>query len=207
MALTLSLSASPARAEIYSWVDAQGGIHFTDVDPKKAQKNPTRGAVVRVGEETDGFGGQPPLIIKLEGGEERKLYAVDIAAYDDFFRGAAAHYKLPMEFLKAIAKVESNFNPRALSPKAAKGMMQLIDGTARFVDVSDPFDPEQAIYGGARYLRHLANQFAGDLTLTAAAYNAGPEAVRKFAGVPPYDETQRYVERVLFVYRHYRRGD
>lgn len=202
-------SAAPARADIYSWVDEDGGLHFTDVDPKKARvpglaPAKTKSLSIEVGPEVDGFGGQPPLIITLEGGQERKLYAVDVADYDHHFRGAADHYRLPFAFLKAIAKVESNFNPRAQSHKDAKGMMQLIDPTARLMDVADPFDPEQAIYGGARYLRLLANTFDGDLSLTAAAYNAGPEAVRRAGGIPRYEETMRYVERVIAMYRHYR---
>jgi soluble lytic murein transglycosylase-like protein len=196
--------ALAARADIYSWVDADGGIHFTDVDPQKLEGAKPKGASIKVGTDVDGFGGQPPLVITMEGGAERRLYAVDVGDYDHHFRGAASHYRLPFAFLKAIAKVESNFNPRAVSNKAAKGMMQLIDGTARLVDVDDPFDPEQAIYGGARYLRVLANTFEGDLVLTAAAYNAGPEAVRRAGGVPNFQETQRYVERVLAMYRHYR---
>ncbi len=205
-ALASCLAPGRAQADIYSWVDEAGTLHFTDVDPKKlgAAAGVIKGATVKVGSPDEGFGGQPPLVITLEGGAERKLYAVDVGDYDHHFRGAAEHYRLPFAFLKAIAKVESNFNPRAISHKSAKGMMQLIDGTAKLVDVEDPFDPEQAIYGGARYLRLLANTFDGDLTLTAAAYNAGPEAVRRAGGVPRYEETMRYVERVIAVYRHYR---
>ena len=201
------VASAPAHGDTYSWVDAQGGIHFTDVDPKKGLKHPIPGAVVKAGERIDGFGGQPPLVMTLNGGEERQLFPVDVDRYDDSFRSAATHYNLPFAFLKAVAKVESNFDARAVSPRAAKGIMQLMDGTAQFVDVADPFDPEQAIYGGARYLRHLANLFAGDVSLTAAAYNAGPEAVKKAGGVPAFDETEHYVERVLYVYRHYQRGD
>lgn len=203
VASIVALVPAVAYADIYSWVDEQGGIHFTDVDPKTHGKGP-KGATITTGADVDGFGGLPPLVITLEGGGSRTLYAVDVDRFDQHFRGAADHYRLPFAFLKAVAKVESNFNPRAISHKSAKGMMQLIDSTARLVDVADPFDPEQAIYGGARYLRLLANQFDGDLVLTAAAYNAGPEAVRRAGGVPRYQETMRYVERVVAIYRHYR---
>jgi soluble lytic murein transglycosylase-like protein len=81
--------------------------------------------------------------------------------------------------------------------------MQLIPSTARAMQVRDPFDPRDNVYGGTRYLRVLANQFNGNVRLTVAAYNAGPEAVKKAAGVPPFKETQKYVPRVLRLYRHY----
>lgn len=192
-----------ASADIYSWVDEAGTIHFSDV--RKDQARAPGYTIVR-GDDADGFGGQPPLVIHLSGGEVRTLYPVDVDRYDAIFERAASHYRLPPAFLKAIAKVESNFNPRAVSPKAAKGLMQLIDETAALLEVADPFDPEQAIFGGARYLRILANTFDGDMALTAAAYNAGPEAVKRAGGIPRYQETVRYVERVLTMVRHYQKG-
>jgi soluble lytic murein transglycosylase-like protein len=85
-------------------------------------------------------------------------------------------------------------------------LMQLIDGTAAQMNVADPFDPRQNIFGGARYLRILANEFGGNMALTAAAYNAGPERVKRIGRVPEIRETQRYVRRVLQMYRHYKRS-
>ena len=120
--------------------------------------------------------------------------------FDDLFKEVARVYNLDPKLLHAIAKVESNYNPRAVSPKGALGVMQLIPSTARLVGVSDPFDPRENIYGGARYLRYLLDKF-GDLTLALAAYNAGPKAVEAYGGIPPYPETQRYVRSVLSLYQ------
>lgn len=205
VALFFGILAAPvaAQADIYSWVDAQGNLHFSNV---KNGSLPSGAAVMQAydGEDAEYFGGEPPLILVLENGEKRTLYKVDVDRYDAIFRRAAEHYNLPFAFLKAVAKVESNFNPHAISRADAKGLMQLMDGTAALLGVTDAFEPEQAIFGGARYLRMLANMFDGDLTLTTAAYNAGPERVKKSRGVPKIEETQRYVERVLQIYRHYR---
>jgi hypothetical protein len=197
------LGVTPARAEIYSWVDDSGVLHFTDVDPRHLA-----GAMKPyAGPDTESFGGQPPVVQELPGGNERTLFPVHVTRYDEILQRAAEHYRLPFAFLKAIAKVESNFNPRAVSRADAKGLMQLMDETAARLAVDDPFDPEQAIFGGARYLRMLANRFHGDLSLTAAAYNAGPLRVEQAKGVPKIEETQRYVERVLKLYQHYRSVD
>jgi len=120
--------------------------------------------------------------------------------FDELFNEIARTYNLDPKLLHAIAKVESNYNPRAVSPKGALGVMQLIPSTARLVGVSDPFDPRENIHGGARYLRYLLDKF-GDLTLALAAYNAGPKAVEAYGGIPPYAETQRYVRSVLSLYQ------
>ncbi len=120
--------------------------------------------------------------------------------FDELFNEIARTYNLDPKLLHAIAKVESNYNPRAVSPKGALGVMQLIPSTARLVGVSDPFDPRENIHGGARYLRYLLDKF-GDLTLALAAYNAGPKAVEAYGGIPPYEETQRYVRSVLSLYQ------
>jgi len=120
--------------------------------------------------------------------------------FDELFEEVARTYNLDPKLLHAIAKVESNYNPRAVSPKGALGVMQLIPSTARLVGVSDPFDPRENIHGGARYLRYLLDKF-GDLTLALAAYNAGPKAVEAYGGIPPYAETQRYVRSVLSLYQ------
>lgn len=126
-------------------------------------------------------------------------------AFDRIFEEVARKYNLDPHLLKAVAKVESNFNPRAVSPKGAMGIMQLIPSTARLVGVSDPFDPVENIHGGARYLRMLLDEFK-DLQLSLAAYNAGPEAVRQYRGIPPYPETINYVRNVLEYYRQFSKG-
>jgi soluble lytic murein transglycosylase-like protein len=113
---------------------------------------------------------------------------------------AANYYQLPQPLVWAVIKAESNFRMDAQSPAGAQGLMQLMPGTADAMGVADSFDPDQNILGGARYLRYLANRFGGDLRLTVAAYNAGPGAVKRHGGVPPYRETRTYLERVLHFY-------
>jgi hypothetical protein len=203
----VGLAGSNAKADVYSYVDEQGVLHLTNVptDARFERYQPTDPA------EQEGFGGQRPVVVHVEGERdrsdrrERVLYPVDVSRFDELIREAAAHYRLPFAFIKAVVKVESNFDPRAVSPADAKGLMQLIDGTAASMSVEDPFDPRQSVFGGARYLRILANRFEGDLVLTTAAYNAGPELVARLGRIPRIAETQRYVQRVLKMYRYYRR--
>lgn len=126
--------------------------------------------------------------------------------YDAIIEEAARLYQLPADFIRAVVKVESNFQPDVVSRVGAIGLMQLMPGTARSMGVVNPFDPRQNIFGGSRYLRLLANTFHGDLVLTVAAYNAGEGAVQRYGGVPPYDETRRYVQRVLHHYYNLRNG-
>ncbi|MCU0306381.1 MAG: lytic transglycosylase domain-containing protein [Thermoleophilia bacterium] len=106
--------------------------------------------------------------------------------------------------LAAVARAESDFDPQTTSPAGAQGLMQLMPATARSMGVTDPMDPGQSLMGGARYLRGLLDRFNGDRTLALAGYNAGPNAVARAGGVPPYAETQAYVPRVLGYYDHYR---
>jgi soluble lytic murein transglycosylase-like protein len=126
-------------------------------------------------------------------------------AYHEHIRRAAETYKLPEELLHAVMAVESGYNPVAMSNKGAAGLMQLMPDTAKDMYVSDVWNPSQNIDGGARYLRILANQYDGDLTKTLAAYNAGPEAVRRAGGVPSYQETREYVRRVIDLYEDLKR--
>lgn len=114
---------------------------------------------------------------------------------DAIFEEAAAKFQIPSDLIKAVAKTESNFNPQAVSPAGAMGVMQLMPGTAGSLGVTDPFDPRQNIMGGAKYLRENLDRF-GDVDLALAAYNAGPGSVQKYDGIPPYNETQNYVKKV-----------
>lgn len=117
--------------------------------------------------------------------------------YRNLVRAAADRHGLPEALLHGLIKVESNFNPRALSPKGARGLTQLMPATARRMGVRDAFDPAANIDGGARYLKELLVAFGHDVSLAVAAYNAGPAAVRRYRGVPRYAETIAYVPRVL----------
>jgi len=119
----------------------------------------------------------------------------------DLVQKLAPEYGVYPRLAMAIIRAESNFNPAALSPKNAQGLMQLIPETAERFNVKKPFDPEQNIRGGLSYLRWLLAYFQGNITLVAAAYNAGEGAVNRYAGIPPYAETQGYVRRILGIYQ------
>jgi soluble lytic murein transglycosylase-like protein len=119
-----------------------------------------------------------------------KPYAAEIAA-------AATRNGVDASVLSGLIRAESNFDPGATSPAGAQGLTQLMPGTAAGLGVTNPLDPAQSIEGGARYLRQQLDRFGGDVSKALAAYNAGPGAVERFGGVPPYEETQNYVRRVL----------
>lgn len=135
----------------------------------------------------------PKLVIPPWAGTAAAPYATTV-------QRAALYYQLPPELIWAVIKVESNFRDRAISKVGARGLMQLMPRTAKSIGVRDPLDPEQNILGGAYYLRRLANRFGGDIYFTLAAYNAGPGAVRRHGGVPPYPETLNYIRKVLTYY-------
>jgi cell wall-associated NlpC family hydrolase len=164
---------------------------------------PHSGDVVKISKVYD----TPTKIRRVVGGDTAATSSASFArptalrgsgftAYDDLFAAATRKYDLPEGLLKAVARAESNFNPRAKSPAGAIGLMQIMPGTARELGV-DPRDPAEAVDGAARLLRSNLRQFDGSVRLAVAAYNAGPGAVRRYDGVPPYAETRTYVQRVL----------
>lgn len=120
------------------------------------------------------------------------------------FRAAAKAYRLDEAWLRAIAHAESGYDPRAISPKGAQGIMQLMPAVARELGVRDPFAASDSIHAGARHLRQLLKRYGGDYTRAAAAYNAGMGAVARYDGVPPYRETRAYVEKVARLHIRYR---
>ena len=192
--LTLPLRAASSD-EIYSYVDAEGVLHFSNAPSERQYR--------RIGRL-----GPKPSARKVE--EARRdarrpgRGARSYAEYEAHVRAAADKYTLPVELLRAVMSVESNFDHRAQSDKGAMGLMQLMPGTAREMYVTDAWDPAQNIDGGARYLRILANLYDGDVAKTLAAYNAGPAAVRRANGIPRIPETQQYVRKVMERYLAFR---
>jgi soluble lytic murein transglycosylase-like protein len=176
-----------ARADLFMYTDADGVQHFTNV--------PVDARYELVLSEGDTRSQTPAPVLAPERDLRRERYALPVAS-------AAADTGLPEGLLHAVIKAESNYNPDAVSHKGAVGLMQLMPETARRFGVADARDPSANVLGGARYLKTLLAMFDADLALALAAYNAGPAAVlRSGRAVPPYAETQRYVPRVLELYR------
>ena len=182
--LVVSTVAATGYADIFKQVGPDGTISFTS--------RPAQGAKLYAKER------KAQVFMPSDDSPER------FSRYDEYIRQAAALYQIPEELVRAVIRVESDFDPRAVSPANARGLMQLIPQTAERMLVTDSFDPRQNIFGGVRYLRVLANLFNGDIQLTVAAYNAGEGAVMRYGGIPPYQETQDYVVKVLGHYRQYR---
>jgi hypothetical protein len=124
-------------------------------------------------------------------------YLGETQSLDAFFDKAADKYNVPVELLKAVGKAESNFDPDAVSRCGAQGIMQLMPSTAKGLGVTDSFDPEQNIMGGAKYIAGLLKKYGGNTSLTLAAYNAGSGNVAKYGGIPPFEETQNYVKKII----------
>ncbi len=177
--LLLGCVASAAAEGLYRYVDERGVVHFTNL-PTDRRFEAVRPRAVSY---------QPPR-------GPRSFH------YDPVIASAARRHGVPPALVKAVIAAESAFNHRAVSPKGAMGLMQLMPQTAAHVGVEEPFVPEQNVHGGTRYLRELHDRF-GSWTHTLAAYNAGPTAVQRYRGVPPYPETRQYVRRVLSYYRRF----
>ncbi len=187
LALLLILPALPGdvAADIYKYEDETGVIHLTNV-PTDVTKKYT--LIMR----------EPRVIFN-------RRIARDINKFDPIITKSAQKHGMDPALIKAVIKAESNFNHKAVSPKGAQGLMQLMPATASSLQVDDSFHPEKNIDGGVRYLRYLIRLFNGDLRLALAAYNAGEKAVMRYGGIPPYRETQDYVQRVLSYLNGYKK--
>jgi soluble lytic murein transglycosylase-like protein len=195
------LAALPglARADgIYRYVEKDGTIVYTNVAPKGADAKKAKrleGTFHPAPEKSD-----PVAPVAVRPAKRERM-----SEYEEWIESAAKRYRIPVHLVRAVMHAESAFDPNALSAKGASGLMQLMPATATEMYVKDIFDARENIEGGTRYLRVLANEFDGDMVKMVAAYNAGPEAVRKYGGnVPPYAETQAYVRKVISLYFQYK---
>jgi len=176
--LILLFSASICKGDIYRFKDKNGVWHFTNVKDDARYR----------------------LYIKTKRGTP-KAY---IKKYEGIIQQAGKEFYVEPSLIKAIIKAESDFDHQAVSHKGAQGLMQLMPDTANELQVQDPFDPEENIYGGTRYLSRLLKRFGNNIQLAVAAYNAGPELVEQAGGIPPVPETRRFVARVMKYYSQFK---
>lgn len=186
-----------ARADIYQYTDAEGVVHFTSVKPS----TPNAKLYLKSEPKTVPGGGVRPGVTPFS---PQDRDPGRYTRYDEYIREAAVLYQIPEQLIRAVIKVESDYDPRAISYAGARGLMQLMPETALGLGVKDIHDPRENIMGGVRYLRVLANMFNGNLDFTVAGYNAGENAVIQHGGIPPYAQTRDYVVKVTHYYRRYR---
>jgi Transglycosylase SLT domain/Domain of unknown function (DUF4124) len=183
----------PLRADIYQYTDDQGVVHFSNVGVngsshyKRVRSTPSK---------------ERPASARAR--SSRSAAAMSSSnqpsSYVDMISAACDRHGVDPALVEAIVKVESDFNPFALSKKGAMGLMQLMPQTAADMKVGNSFNPYENIDGGVKYLRYLLDRYEGNLSLALAAYNSGETAVQKWGTVPPYAETQNYVQRILKIY-------
>ncbi len=179
-------------ADIYRYQDDKGVVFFTNV--------PTDSQYRLFYKETQKSQPSPPSRGVRKIPASRILDPDYRATLSGHIEEASQHYSLDPNLIQAVIQVESRYDPKALSPKGAQGLMQLMPQTARDLQVNDPFSPRENIDGGARYLRYLLDIYNQDMALALAAYNAGPEKVNLYRGIPPYLETKSYVQKVIQIY-------
>ncbi len=184
----LLVTASSAMAQVYKFTDENGIINYTNVKPSSSKYK--------------------LKVIGCYGTCKRKVnwhtVALNTDSYQQLVADLAVEYELDEALLRALIHAESGFNPRATSPKGAQGLMQLMPGTQRDLGVSNAYTAEENLRGGSRYLAQMLNLFEDKTDYALAAYNAGPNAVRNYDGVPPYTETREYIRRIKILHARYR---
>jgi soluble lytic murein transglycosylase-like protein len=184
--LLLLASAAAAHPQIYTYMDADGQRHYTDVPDNNRYR-----LLVLSPHERTASGDRYDAMLLTRAGQ-----------YDAIIERAAVAASLEPDLLRAVIVVESGFNSRAVSKRGAVGLMQLMPATANRFGVSNPFDPRENVHAGARYLKFLIDRFGQNVRLALAAYNAGEDAVERNGGqIPPFTETMAYVPRVLKIYQ------
>jgi soluble lytic murein transglycosylase-like protein len=174
----LLVGCLPAQADILRYRGSDGRLYFTNVPPVHQQLP------------------QASPLATAPGVHKHTAFSHTLRLIHELAR----QYNIEPRLVQAIIRVESNFDPHAVSRAGAQGLMQLMPATAKRYHVEDPFSPRANIEGGIRYLKDLLRQFPGDIRRALAAYHAGAHAVRRYGGIPPYPETRRYVERVMALY-------
>ena len=172
-------TAAPAAAQVYKRTGSDGTTYFTNIQPNPSYQR---------------------VAYAAPAAREPQRPSADYGLYSREIAEASARYGVPERLIWAVIRVESGFDPRAVSPKGARGLMQLMPETAAILGVRDIFNPRENIHGGARHLRGMMDRFHYDLPMAIAAYNAGEGPVASFRGIPPYPETRDYVARVLRLY-------
>lgn len=192
----------PARADIYTHTDADGVVHFTNIKPKGRGwkkvlvENPDRGTKAAADR-----GGCPRCdVVPARDNSPDRFHR-----YDAHILEAAALYRIPEPLIRAVIRVESDYDPRVVSSAGARGLMQIMPAVEQDMRIGNVFDPRDNILGGTRLLRVLANRYDGDLVLTIAAYHAGPGSLARYGNqVPPYTNTRKYLRMVLDRYYEYK---
>ena len=179
VAATMAAATPAAAQQVYKRTASDGTTYFTNIQPNPTYQRVAYTPVTR---------------------ESRRPAPADYGLYSREIAEASARYAVPERLIWAVIRVESGFDPRAVSPKGARGLMQLMPETAALLGVRDVFNPRENIHGGARHLRGMMDRFHYDLPMAIAAYNAGDRPVAMFRGIPPFPETREYVARVLRLY-------
>ena len=181
----------PVISQVYKYTDADGVIHYTNVKPDGVRDYKTFNFPCYVSDP------------KCHSIDWEKI-PLNTRAFRDEIRTASAQYAVDESLIRAIIHAESAYQPDAVSPKGAQGLMQLTPDTQAELQLTNPYNPERNIDAGTYYLAQMLEAFEDDVELAAAAYNAGPTAIRDHGGMPPYPETREYVRRVKILYRRYR---
>lgn len=211
LALALVISAGlvlsgpgAASADIWSYTDSEGVVHFTNVKPRGPDRKNWK-LVMREGPPRGKAAARRGACERCDLVPARDRSPERFHRYDEFIYEAAELYQIPVALIRAVIKVESDYDPRVVSAFGARGLMQLMPAVVEDMRVSNVHDPRENILGGTRLLRILANRYDGDLVRTIAAYHAGVGSLAKYGdNVPPYEHTRKYLRMVLDRYYQYR---